>query len=43
MLANHTVSVDMLYDKIVPFSEVPAVFESLAAEPDSSLKVLVKI
>lgn len=43
MLANHTVSVEMLYDRIVDFSDVPQIMESLAAESDETVKLLVKM
>lgn len=43
MLANRTVSVDMLYDRIVPFADVPKTFEGLVSDPENVVKVLVKI
>ncbi len=43
MLANHTVSVDMLYDKIVSFADVPQVMEELSSEDGFAAKVLVKM
>ena len=43
MLANHTVSVADLYEKIVGFDEVPALYEELSTEQNRALSVLVKI
>ena len=42
LLANHTVTVDTLYDKIVSFDKVPEMYEALLSE-DNKLKTLIKI
>ena len=43
MLANHTVSIDMLPRRIVPFADVPATFEEMASGVNDGIKTLVKI
>ncbi|MDE7107909.1 MAG: alcohol dehydrogenase catalytic domain-containing protein [Clostridiales bacterium] len=44
LLANHTVSVESLYDNIVSFNDVPAAYESLLADRDDNrFKTLIKI
>lgn len=44
LLANRTVSVDLLYDKIVPFAEAPGAYEQLSnGTDDGALKTLIKI
>lgn len=41
LLANHTVSVDTLYDNIVSFDKVPEMYENYSAD-ESRLKTLIK-
>lgn len=43
MLANHTVSVDMLCDRVVPFAEAPKALEELASDPANAVKILIKM
>lgn len=43
MLANHTVSVDLLREPIVSFDDVPRLFDELASNPEANLKQLVKM
>ncbi len=43
MLANRTVSVDMLPTKVIPFSDVQSEFEMRMAEPDTIEKLLIKV
>ena len=43
MLANRTVSIDMLPRRIVSFAEVPETFEDMATGSNDGIKTLVKI
>ncbi len=44
LLANHTVSIESLCERIVPFDEVPEMFEALSGDGgDYQLKTVVKI
>lgn len=44
LMANRTISVDLLYDKVVPFAEAPSAYEKLSSgSDDGELKTLIKI
>lgn len=44
LLANRTVTVDLLYDKIVPFADAASAYEQLSSgTDDGSLKTLIKM
>ncbi|MDE6028866.1 MAG: alcohol dehydrogenase catalytic domain-containing protein [Clostridiales bacterium] len=44
MLANHTVSVESLYDNVVSFADVPAAYESMLGDNGNNrFKTLIKI